>query len=84
MAYRALKQASDDSIPTSKIHTHHDYIVPGFTEFAKQLHSDIHIKYYYNTIIIALLLCITKDLKNYRPITQIKIRVSHFHTKINS
>ena len=35
-----LKQASDDSIPTSKIHTHHDYIVPGFNEFAKQLHSE--------------------------------------------
>ena len=35
-----LKQASDDSIPTSKIHTHHDYIVPGFKEFAKQLHSE--------------------------------------------
>ena len=24
----------------SKIHTHHDYIVPGFNEFAKQLHSE--------------------------------------------
>ena len=27
-------------VPTSKIHTHHDYIVPGFNEFAKQLHSE--------------------------------------------
>ena len=28
-------------------------------------------------------LCVTKDLKNYRHITQTKIRVSYFHTKIN-
>ena len=35
-----LKQASDDSIPTSRIHTHHNYIVPGFNEFAKNLHSE--------------------------------------------
>ena len=29
--------------------------------------------------------CVTKDLKKYRPITytQTKIRVSYFHTKIN-
>ena len=40
-----LKQASDDSIPTSKIHTHHDYIVPGFNEFAKQLHSEARRDY---------------------------------------
>ena len=35
-----LKQVSYDSIPTSKIHMHHDYIVPGFNEFAKKLHSE--------------------------------------------
>ena len=36
----AIKQASDDSIHTSKINTHLDYIVPGVNEFAKQLHSE--------------------------------------------
>ena len=35
-----LKHASEDSIPVCKIHTHHDYIVPGFNEFAKQLHRE--------------------------------------------
>ena len=37
--------ASDDSIPVCKIHTHHDYIVPGFNEFAKQLHSEARADY---------------------------------------
>ena len=40
-----LKHASDDSIPVCKIHTHHDHIVPGFTEFAKQLHSESRADY---------------------------------------
>ena len=40
-----LKHASDDSIPVCKIHTHHDHIVPGFTEFAKQLHSEARADY---------------------------------------
>ena len=32
-----LKDASDDSIPVCKIHTHHDYTVPGFNEFAEYM-----------------------------------------------
>ena len=40
-----LKHASDDSIPVCKIQTHHDYIVPGFNEFAKQLHSEAREDY---------------------------------------
>ena len=40
-----LKHASEDSIPVCKIHTHHDYIVPGFNEFAKQLHSEARADY---------------------------------------
>ena len=33
------------SIPVCKIHTHHDYIVPGFNEFVKQLHSEARADY---------------------------------------
>ena len=40
-----LKRASDDSIPICKIHSHHDYIVPGFNELAKQLHSEARADY---------------------------------------
>ena len=40
-----LKHASYDSIPTSKLHTHHDYIVPGFNKFAKQLRSEARADY---------------------------------------
>ena len=40
-----LKHASNDSIPASKMYTHHDYIVPGFNEFAKQLHSEARAVY---------------------------------------
>ena len=40
-----LKHASDDSIPICKIQTHHDYIVPEFNEFAKQLHSEARADY---------------------------------------
>ena len=40
-----LKHASNDSIPASKMYTHHDYIVPGFNEFAKQLHSEARADY---------------------------------------
>ena len=35
----SLKQSSIDSIPSSKVHDCRDYIVPGFNEFAKELHS---------------------------------------------
>ena len=31
-----LKHASNDSIPATKMYIHHDYIVPGFNEFADQ------------------------------------------------
>ena len=41
-----LKHASNDSIPASKVYTHHDYIVPGFNEFAKQLHSEARADYF--------------------------------------
>ena len=34
-----------DSIPATKMYTHHDYIVPGFNEFAKQLHSEARADY---------------------------------------
>ena len=40
-----LKHASDDSIPICKIHSHHGYIVPGFNELAKQLHSEARADY---------------------------------------
>ena len=40
-----LKRASDDSIPICKIHSHNDYIVPGFNELAKQLHSEARADY---------------------------------------
>ena len=40
-----LKHASNDSIPATKMYTHHDYIVPGFNEFAKQLHSEARADY---------------------------------------
>ena len=39
------KYASDDSIPLCKIHTHHDYIVPRFNDYAKQLHSEARADY---------------------------------------
>ena len=39
-----LKHANDDSIPVCKIHTHHDYIVPGFNKFAKQLYTVRHVQ----------------------------------------
>ena len=35
----SLKQSSIDNIPSSKVHDCRDYIVPGFNEFAKELHS---------------------------------------------
>ena len=74
-----LKQASDDSIPTSKIHTHHDYIVPGFNEFAKQLHSEARGDYllwkasgeFMTTAIVPIIKNKsgnTSDKSNYRPI----------------
>ena len=40
-----LKRSSDDSIPICKIHSHQDYIVPGFNELAKQLHSEARADY---------------------------------------
>ena len=40
-----LKHASNDSIPATKMYTHHDYIVPGINEFAKQLHSEARADY---------------------------------------
>ena len=40
-----LKHASNDSIAASKMHTHHDYTVPGFNEFAKQVHSEERADY---------------------------------------
>ena len=38
-----LKHAKNSSIPVFKMYTHHDYIVPGFNEFANQLHSEAMI-----------------------------------------
>ena len=40
-----LKCASDDSFPICKIHSHHDYIVPGINGLAKQLHSEARADY---------------------------------------
>ena len=40
-----LRHTSNDSIPSSKMYTHHDYIVPGFNKFAKQLHSEARANY---------------------------------------
>ena len=47
MFCRCIKHASNDSVPASKMYTHHDYIVPGFNEFVKQLHSEARADYFY-------------------------------------
>ena len=42
----ALRQSSIESVPSRKIYDSHDYIVPGFNEFAKEMHCtarDAHI-----------------------------------------
>ena len=41
----ALRQSSIESVPSSKIHDIHDYIVPGFNKFAKELHCTARIAY---------------------------------------
>ena len=33
-------QCSSNSIPTSKVKTSGDYVVPGFNEYAKELHKE--------------------------------------------
>ena len=33
-------QCSSSSIPTSKVKTFGDYVVPGFNEYAKELHKE--------------------------------------------
>ena len=43
--WSVLKHASNDNIPATKMYTHHDYIVPGFNEFANQLHSEARTDY---------------------------------------
>ena len=35
-----MMQCSSSSIPTSKVKTSGDYVVPGFNEYAKELHTE--------------------------------------------
>ena len=35
-----MMQCSSSSIPTSKVKTSGDYVVPGFNEYAKELHKE--------------------------------------------
>ena len=37
-----MMQCSSSSIPTSKVKTSDDYVVPGFNEYAKELHIITH------------------------------------------